>query len=338
MGYSDPHHKPSLLLFICALFFWIYPVFGKDVAAQGDNVPYSKLSYTYKKVKDLEIQADVYRSPGNELRPAIIWIHGGALIFGSRHALPDEQLQLYLESGYVVVSIDYRLAPETKLAGIIQDLEDAYDWVYEEGPELFHIIPDRIAVIGHSAGGYLSLMAGFRVNPPPRALVSFYGYGGITGPWYSSPDSVYNLMPPLTREQAMEGIGKLEIADNSQGPAWPEGRAKFYIYCRQQGLWPKEVGGHDPVRDSAWFYEYEPLKNVSARYPPTLLLHGERDTDVSFEQSVEMSKAFEQHGVEYGFISNPDWGHVFDYSGMEDAAVRNSFNQVVNFLDKHLKQ
>lgn len=76
-----------------------------------------KVTYVYKMVHDCKIQADVYRCPGEERRPAILWLHGGALIFGNRSMLPGEQMELYLAAGYTVISIDYRLAPETKLQG-----------------------------------------------------------------------------------------------------------------------------------------------------------------------------------------------------------------------------
>jgi acetyl esterase/lipase len=130
-------------------------------AARSADVELSKKTYTYKTVKDCTIQADVYRLPGDEIRPVILWIHGGALIFGDRSTVRQHQLQRYLQAGYVVVSIDYRLAPETKLPEIIEDLQDAYRWVREKGPELLRIYPDRVAVVGNSAGGYLTLMAGF---------------------------------------------------------------------------------------------------------------------------------------------------------------------------------
>ena len=51
----------------------------------------------------------------------------------------------------------------------------------EKGPDLFQADPHRIAVIGRSPGGYLTLMAGFCLNPRPQALVAFYGYGDIAG-------------------------------------------------------------------------------------------------------------------------------------------------------------
>jgi len=55
------------------------------------------------------------------------------------------------------------------------------------------------------------------------------------------------------------------------------------------------------------------------------------------EKRILMAKAFEQHGVGYEFMSNPDWGDMFDLQGMEDATVRGAFNQVLEFLEKHVK-
>jgi acetyl esterase/lipase len=319
----------TVLIFTALIFLMAYPVSGQDVTTTDDVIPYSKHIYTYKIVDNHEIQANVYRYPGEEVRPAIIWIHGGALIFGTRNGLSSEQLEQYMKAGYNVVSIDYRLAPETKLVAIIKDLEDAYAWVRSKGPALFNIDPDRIAVVGHSAGGYLTLMAGFHLKPRPSALVSFYGYGDITGPWYSQPDSFYNQMPSIPRDQAIEYVGDSTV--------FPNGRSKFYLYCRQQGLWPKEVSGHDPVKEASWFFEYEPLRNISPSYPPTLLLHGEKDTDVPYEQSVLMAKAFKHHNVDYEFITKPDWGHGFDGAGLKDRSVQEAFDRILKFLEKHVR-
>jgi len=86
-------------------------------------------TFTYKTAGDLPIQADVYRPDDNVVRPAILWIHGGALIMGHRGGLRAEQRQRYLDAGFAVVSIDYRLAPETKLPAILEDIQDAYRWL-----------------------------------------------------------------------------------------------------------------------------------------------------------------------------------------------------------------
>src|SRR5262249_36915880 len=140
-------------------------------------------TYVYKTVNGLNIQADVYRLPGDDVRPVIVWIHGGALISGQRDGFRADQRERYLKAGYVAGPIDYRLAPETKLKGIIEDVQDAFQWVRGKGPDLFKINPRQVAVVGHSAGGYLTLMAGFATLPRPQALVAFYGYGDITNEW-----------------------------------------------------------------------------------------------------------------------------------------------------------
>ena len=189
-------------------------VASRDARA-GDNYTEAK-TYTYKTVGDLPIKADVYRLSGDEVRPVLVWIHGGALIVGQRGGPNLAQRKRYLDAGYVIVSIDYRLAPETKLQGIIEDVQDAIKWVRTKGPELYKIDPKRVAVVGHSAGGYLTLMAGFAVEPRPQALVAFYGYGDIDGDWYAKPDPFYRKTRPLvTKEDAYKAIGTKEIAEGN---------------------------------------------------------------------------------------------------------------------------
>lgn len=295
-------------------------------------------TYVYKRVGTLEIKADVYRPVGKETRPVIFWIHGGALVMGSRTMLPPaKQFEEYMKAGYVLLSIDYRLAPVTKLAGILEDVEDAYAWLRKEGPALFKIDPERIAVMGISAGGYLTLTSGFKLNPRPKVLVSFYGYGDITGDWYSKPSPFYIETQPLVSKKAAfkAYTGKAIANTDSLGEDERQHQSNFYMYCRQNGLWPNEVAGHDPSKDMEWFSNYEARKNITPNFPPTLLLHGEKDTDVIFEQSVLTAEELRRHGVDHQLISQPHWGHGFDHQE-EDPTVHDAHIQVLNFLSKHL--
>lgn len=229
---------------------------------------------------------------------------------------PGSLLKALLDSGYVVVSIDYRLAPQAKLPAILEDVRDACAWVRQRGPELFRIDPSEFFVMGQSAGGYLTMMSGLRVEPRPRALVSFWGYGDIAGNWYSQPDAFYRQQPLVTKEEAEKSGG-----------------SQLYLYCRQQGLWPQVLTGYDPEKDPRAFDPFCPVRNITDDYPPTLLIHGTKDTDVPYELSVEMDKELAAKGVAHEFITIHDGGHGFGRSN-EHIANR-IYEQVVAFLKKH---
>ena len=96
-------------------------------AAQAANeAPWTQETIVYKTVGPTKIEADVYRRNGTQSRPAIVWIHGGALIMGNRHGVPKDIVELARANNYVLISLDYRLAPEVKLPAIIEDVKDAF--------------------------------------------------------------------------------------------------------------------------------------------------------------------------------------------------------------------
>ena len=74
-------------------------------------------------------------------------------------------------------------------------------------------------------------------------------------------------------------------------------RSRFYLYCRQNGLWPKEVAGHDPDTEPKAFDPFCPIRNVYGQVSADLLIHGTNDTDVPHEQSVQMDRELARHGV-----------------------------------------
>ena len=278
---------------------------GSSESAEAPEM--AKTTYTYKTTGTLQIQADVYRVPDDEVRPAILWIHGGALIWGSRSWLDPVQVEKYQDAGYTVIAIDHRLAPQVKLDQVIEDLCDAYSWVRHEGPQLFGIDPNRIAVVGHSSGGYLTLMAGFRLPSRPTALVSFYGYGDIAAEWLSRSDPFYSQQPAVSEEEARQAVGQQVVSDAA---GWD--RTPFYFHTRQRGIWPLEVVGRTPDSAPESFDPLCPIRNVTPTYPPTLLLHGDNDTDVPFEQSALMAAELGRQGVRHELIAMPGLGHVFD--------------------------
>jgi acetyl esterase/lipase len=291
-----------------------------------------KNTYTYKMVEGRAIEVDVYSFPDQTVRPAILFFHGGALILGDR-GMREDVVQRYIDAGFVLVSPDYRLAPETKLPDILADVQDAYQWMREKGPSLFHIDPDRIGVAGGSAGGYLTLTCGYRLSPRPRVLVSFYGYGDIIGEWYVKP--AYMEQRLISKEEAFSAVGEAGISGKPTIPN-PHPRSLFYFYCRQHGIWPQEVSGHDPQREPRYFDPYCPARNVTAQYPPTLLIHGDKDEDVPYTQSEQMADELKRHGVECKFLLIPGRGHGFD-SQRNDPVVTQVYATVIDFLKKHLE-
>jgi acetyl esterase/lipase len=291
-----------------------------------------KKTHTFKTVGKLPIKADVYREADDKVRPVLVWIHGGALINGHREGLPKRLKDDALAAGWVFVSIDYRLAPETKLPDIIADIEDAMKWVHEKGPALFNADPKRIAVAGGSAGGYLALTAGYRAKPRAVAVLSYWGYGDLVGDWYSKPSKHprHNRVK-VTREEALKQVMGPPISDsrNRKGDG-----GKFYNYCRQTGEWPMRVSGWDPVKEVEKFAPFMPVRNVDREYPPTLLIHGEEDTDVPHEQSVMMARELKKHGVEHRLISVPKAEHGLQ--GGDKALIEKTNVAALAFLKKHL--
>jgi acetyl esterase/lipase len=299
----------------------------------------AKTTHTFKTVGACEIRLDVYEGMGAGARPVIVWLHGGALMFGNRGMIHPAQVELYVNAGYTVIAADYRLAPETKLPEILRDVQDAIAWVRSEGAHRFNVDPTRLAIIGHSAGGYLTLLAGRYVQPRPQALVAFYGYGDIVGPWYSTPSAFYCQQPLVSEAEAVALIGTTEISD----PPWRDSadfdpardRSRFYLYCRQQGCWPQAAMGLDPSQDLDALSPFCPVQCVAADHPPTLLLHGDEDTDVPYEQSGMMARALADASITHQLLTITGGAHGFD-AGMGDPVVAAAFADVLGFLTQHV--
>src|SRR5262249_16279463 len=152
----------------------------------------------------------------------------------------------------------------------------------------------------------LTLMSGFCVTPRPRVLLSLSGYGDITMPWYTQPSSFYLQEPLVSKEEAYHGVGTSCVSTLGEED---KRRAKFYLYCRQKGIWPKEVTGKDRVLEAGWFDRSCPARNVSADYPPTILIHGNADTDVPFKESVNMDEKLSRSKIKRDFVQVPGGSH-----------------------------
>ncbi len=95
-----------------------------------------------------------YVPPGETAtpRPALLEIHGGGFVLGNPEIGDATNRAAALEHGCVIVSVDYRLAPETRFPGALEDCYAALCWLHDNAPQL-GIDRDRIAISGGSAGG-----------------------------------------------------------------------------------------------------------------------------------------------------------------------------------------
>ena len=126
----------------------------------------------YRGRRKLDIYLPKDTEPG-ERRPAIIHVHGGAWMIGSRKEQGVPLLGHLAANGWVGFNVDYRLSPKSAWPAHIEDVEHAVEWVREHADE-YGVDPDFIAITGGSAGGHLTALAGLTI-PGLAAAVPFYG-------------------------------------------------------------------------------------------------------------------------------------------------------------------
>lgn len=301
--------------------------------SRADDPPFEPRTVPYKVVDELKIEADVYRADDEELRPVVVWIHGGALILGSRRSPPRNLREFCAREGLALVSIDYRLAPEVKLPAIVEDVQDAFRWVHGDGAKEFHLDTRKVVVAGGSAGAYLTLMTGYCVEPRPAALVSFWGFGDIDGEWQTTPSEHYLKSELVPEEAAREVVNGPALSGSDE--ALGKHRRKFFVWCRQNAAWPREVSGFDPLLEKEKFSPYSPIRNLSETYPPVLLIHGTADTDVPYQRSVEMAAALAERKLTHELLLVPNGSHGLG-SG-DKQVIDYAHSRALEFMKRHLK-
>ena len=172
------------------------------------------------------------------------------------------------------------------------------------------------------------------VEPKPRALVSYYGYGDVDAEWYTQPSEHYRTVVPLyTRDETLGRVHDTVVTsppDEAQGKA----RREYYRYLRQNGLWTREVTGYDPATERARLDALCPVRNVTAGYPPTLLIHGTADTDVPYDRSEIMAAELRRLGVEHELVTIPGAEHGL--VGVDQRLVDDANQTAQTFLARHL--
>lgn len=261
----------------------------------------------FAKKNGLALKGYFYKSPRPDATKTIIYFHGGGLIWGLRNDLPEVYRNLFLESGYHFFAVDYRLAPETKLPALYEDVQDAISW-FEANARAEFGVGNAFILFGRSAGAYLALQAAADATlPNADAVLSFYGYASISGAWYQNPSPHYAKLPTIPAELKDALTSKSELTEG-----FIEKRYALYIYCRQTGQWLDEVlGSHQDADIDA--FSLEDMRDFSF-LPPVFIAHSTTDKDVPYTEAEKIAQTtfqnelFTVQNLEHDFDSNIDDG------------------------------
>jgi acetyl esterase/lipase len=275
---------------ILALILLIIALDNKYCISQtiGERTDFKKQTHTYKTINGHEIKADVYSVDTANKRPVVVYFHGGGFIFGNREiGLQPALRDLLLKHDFIIVSCDYRLAPETKMEQIFKDAGDVYAWTIKEGPKLFNADADKIIAMGTSAGAQLALHLGLQ-TPRPKAVVV------ISSPVdYSFLNLETGDVSLLKTAPEYSVVGQNEISFGDQ-----DKRLSLYFLLREKQLFLYEVFGFDVSKETKRFKEMLPVYNLDAKYPPTLILHAKIDNDVPYSQAEVLDAAMKKAKIE----------------------------------------
>ncbi|MFI6792069.1 alpha/beta hydrolase [Nonomuraea sp. NPDC050383] len=219
-----------------------------------------------------EIPLRVHRPTLDEHAPVLVYFHGGGMCLGSNHSFEPLARHLAHHSGATVVSVGYHLAPESPPPAQFDDAYTATVWTAEHAADL-PIDPDRLAVVGDSAGGTLAaavaLAARDRGGPAIRCQV--LAYPGIDRDLAARSMTEYAHAPILSRDDV---LFLNENADSGQGH--PDSPYRIPAYAADlRGLPPAIVvtAESDPIRD--WGERYARrlreagVQTTHTRYPGT---------------------------------------------------------------------
>lgn len=249
------------------------------------------------------LKVDILRPkslPENPM-PVIVWVHGGGWRGGNKEG-GIGRLIPFARNGYFCATIEYRLSGEATFPAQIEDCKCAIRFLRAKAQE-YHIDPNRIGVWGSSAGGHLVTLLG-----TTGGIKELEGEGG----WQNFSSNVQAVCDWFGPTDFLR-MNDLPSRIDHDAPDSPESLL---------------IGG--PIQENKEKVERaNPITYVTPDDPPFLIMHGDQDLLVPFNQSELLYDALRKAGVEVTLVKVKGAGHGF--GGRKVIAL------VKAFFDKHLK-
>ncbi len=252
---------------------------------------------TYCTADSLPQKMDMYFPESGGPWPALAYVHGGGWMHGDKSEAAGFARGMAAQ-GYLVVAINYRLYPAGKFPAMIQDVKCAIRFLRAHASE-YNFDPNRIGVIGTSAGGHLVALLG----------TSEFGAGWDVGEY----------LDQSSRVQAV--VAMAPVTDLTRN--FPNADVES---TRQVGF------GEDNIVQAS------PITHVTVDDPPFLLIHGDRDELVPVEQSQLMYERLVQTNVPAQLVIVRNAGHSMTAPDGSATPTLDEINQIIlDFLAKYLK-
>jgi acetyl esterase/lipase len=255
----------------------------------------------YSSPDGVPLKADLYiPAAGARPLPVVIWVHGGGWRFYDRRLAPDLR-RYFASAGFAMVAIDYRLTTQAIFPAQIEDLKTAIRWVRSvAGAHGFD--PTRIGLIGSSAGGHLSALAGLTARP------LFEPAGAPHLDCSSTVQAVVAAYPPtdflqIDAHRPPDGV----VSEDPETLLLPRGMTRSAAPDSFESLL---VGAPiEQVPDRVRLAN--PVAYASPGAPPFLILHGTSDTTVPAHQSEILYDALASAGNDVALYLIEGLGHGF---------------------------
>lgn len=266
----------------------------------------SHRNLVYSKVGDRDLPLDLYvPKDSHKPVPLIVWVHGGGWMGGTKDPLGARSR--LLETGYALASVEYRLSGEAIFPAAIEDCKAAVSFLRLNAKQ-YGLDPDRFGAWGSSAGGHLVALMGVTNDK------DIFDTHDVCKQAPATVQAVCNWFGPTDFLRMNDTPGAMD----HNAPQSPESRF---------------LGG--PILENKEkVAKANPITYVSKGDPPMLLMHGDKDRLVIYNQSELLYEALQAAKVESELYRVENGGHGF--GGAKDKPAE-LFERVLRFFDQHLK-